>query len=140
MDAVSLVRRELNGSVPLIGFSGSPWTLFTYMIEGGSSKTFSRAKKLIYQDPGLAHQLLEKLADTVTEYLNATDKQWRPDRADIRYLGRSFIRLGLQGIFTAIYGTNRLRTDQRKRSQTCSIHPVQQGMQHPTGSPGRLGL
>jgi uroporphyrinogen decarboxylase len=71
MDAVSLVRRELHGSVPLIGFSGSPWTLFTYMIEGGSSKTFSRAKKLIYQDPALAHQLLEKLADTVIDYLNA---------------------------------------------------------------------
>lgn len=71
MDAVSLVRRELNGSVPLIGFSGSPWTLFTYMIEGGSSKTFSKAKKLIYQEPALAHALLEKLADTVTEYLNA---------------------------------------------------------------------
>jgi uroporphyrinogen decarboxylase len=71
MNAVALVRRELNGSVPLIGFSGSPWTLFTYMIEGGSSKTFSKAKKLIYQEPALAHTLLEKLADTVTEYLNA---------------------------------------------------------------------
>lgn len=71
MDAVALVRQELNSSVPLIGFSGSPWTLFTYMIEGGSSKTFSKAKKLIYQEPALAHKLLEKLADTVTEYLNA---------------------------------------------------------------------
>jgi len=71
MNAVALVRRELNGSVPLIGFSGSPWTLFTYMIEGGSSKTFSKAKKLIYQEPELAHMLLEKLADAVTEYLNA---------------------------------------------------------------------
>jgi uroporphyrinogen decarboxylase len=71
MNAVALVRQELKGSVPLIGFSGSPWTLFTYMIEGGSSKTFSKAKKLIYQEPALAHQLLEKLADTVIEYLNA---------------------------------------------------------------------
>jgi uroporphyrinogen decarboxylase len=71
MNAVALVRRELQGSVPLIGFSGSPWTLFTYMIEGGSSKTFSKAKKLIYQEPALAHQLLEKLADTVIDYLNA---------------------------------------------------------------------
>lgn len=71
MDAVSLTRRELGGKVPLIGFSGSPWTLATYMIEGGSSKTFSRAKKLLYQDPELAHQLLGKLADTVTDYLNA---------------------------------------------------------------------
>ena len=71
MDAISLTRRELDGKVPLIGFSGSPWTLATYMIEGGSSKTFSKAKKLIYQDPEIAHQLLEKLAATVTDYLNA---------------------------------------------------------------------
>jgi len=71
MNAVSMVHRELDGSVPLIGFSGSPWTLFTYMIEGGSSKTFSKSKKLIYQEPALAHLLLEKLAGTVTEYLNA---------------------------------------------------------------------
>lgn len=71
MDAISLTRRELAGKVPLIGFSGSPWTLATYMIEGGSSKTFSRAKKLLYQDPKLAHELLGKLADTVTDYLNA---------------------------------------------------------------------
>ena len=71
MDAISLTRRELDGKVPLIGFSGSPWTLATYMIEGGSSKTFSKAKKLIYQEPEMAHQLLEKLAATVTDYLNA---------------------------------------------------------------------
>lgn len=71
MDAVALTRRELGGKVPLIGFSGSPWTLATYMIEGGSSKTFSKAKKLIYQDPQMAHMLLEKLAGTVTDYLNA---------------------------------------------------------------------
>jgi len=71
MDAIALTRRELDGKVPLIGFSGSPWTLATYMIEGGSSKTFSKAKKLIYQDPKAAHQLLGKLAATVTDYLNA---------------------------------------------------------------------
>ena len=70
-DAVSLTRREIGGNVPLIGFSGSPWTLATYMIEGGSSKTFGKAKKLIYQDPAAAHLLLGKLADTVTDYLNA---------------------------------------------------------------------
>lgn len=71
MDAVKLVRGELAGRVPLIGFSGSPWTLATYMVEGGSSKTFGRIKALIYDQPGLAHQLLEKLADAVTDYLNA---------------------------------------------------------------------
>jgi uroporphyrinogen decarboxylase len=71
MDAVALTRRELDGKVPLIGFSGSPWTLATYMIEGGSSKTFGKAKRLIYDQPAVAHELLAKLADTVTDYLNA---------------------------------------------------------------------
>jgi uroporphyrinogen decarboxylase len=71
MNAISLTRRELDGKVPLIGFSGSPWTLATYMVEGGSSKTFGRTKKLIYQEPRMAHELLGKLANTVTDYLNA---------------------------------------------------------------------
>jgi uroporphyrinogen decarboxylase len=71
MDAIRLTRRELDGRLPLIGFSGSPWTLATYMIEGGSSKDFGLAKKLVYDQPGLAHRLLEKLADAVTDYLNA---------------------------------------------------------------------
>jgi len=70
MDAIRLTRRELDGRVPLIGFSGSPWTLATYMVEGGSSKSFSKIKKLIYDEPALAHILLEKLADSVTDYLN----------------------------------------------------------------------
>lgn len=71
MDAVRLIRRELDGRVPLIGFSGSPWTLATYMVEGGSSKNFSRVKGLIYDQPELAHLLLGKTADAVTQYLNA---------------------------------------------------------------------
>jgi uroporphyrinogen decarboxylase len=71
MEAIKLVRHELGGSVPLIGFSGSPWTLATYMVEGGASSSFSKAKRLIYDEPALAHLLLEKLAETVTEYLNA---------------------------------------------------------------------
>lgn len=71
LDAVRLIRRELNGSVPLIGFSGSPWTLATYMIEGGSSRDFVRTKRLLYNDPQLLHLLLNKLATSVTDYLNA---------------------------------------------------------------------
>ena len=71
MKAVSTIRSALNGRVPLIGFSGSPWTLATYMIEGGSSKDFRRAKAMIYDQPEVAHLLLDKLAQTVTEYLNA---------------------------------------------------------------------
>ncbi|MCW9013827.1 MAG: uroporphyrinogen decarboxylase [Gammaproteobacteria bacterium] len=71
MDAVRTIRRELNGSVPLIGFSGSPWTLATYMIEGGSSKTFSKSKTMLFNEPKLAHMLLGKIADSVVSYLNA---------------------------------------------------------------------
>ncbi|RRQ22071.1 uroporphyrinogen decarboxylase [Thiohalobacter thiocyanaticus] len=71
MDAVRLIRRELDGRVPLIGFSGSPWTLATYMVEGGTSKDFARIKGMMYDRPELAHQLLGKTADAVTLYLNA---------------------------------------------------------------------
>ncbi len=71
LDAVRLIRRELNGRVPLIGFSGSPWTLATYMIEGGSSRDFARTKALLYSQPELLHLLLARLADAVVNYLNA---------------------------------------------------------------------
>lgn len=70
-DAVSLIRKELNGQVPLIGFAGSPWTLATYMVEGGSSKSFSKIKALLFEDPASAHTLMNKLADSVAVYLNA---------------------------------------------------------------------
>ncbi|MBK9950590.1 MAG: uroporphyrinogen decarboxylase [Candidatus Competibacteraceae bacterium] len=71
MDAVRLIRRELAGRVPLIGFAGSPWTLATYMVEGGSSKDFICVKGLLYDQPKLLHQLLEVTARAVTAYLNA---------------------------------------------------------------------
>lgn len=71
LDAVKLIRRELNGRVPLIGFSGSPWTLATYMLEGGSSKDFRRSKTLMYNHPEVMHALLDKLVVSVIDYLNA---------------------------------------------------------------------
>lgn len=71
MDAVSTIRRELNGRVPLIGFSGSPWTLVTYMVEGGGAKNFSHTKGMMFDRPDLLHSLLAKTADSVTTYLNA---------------------------------------------------------------------
>lgn len=71
MDAVRLIRRELDGRVPLIGFAGSPWTLATYMVEGGSSKEFARIKGMLYAEPALLHRLLEILAEAVTRYLAA---------------------------------------------------------------------
>ena len=71
MDAVSLIRKELLGSVPLIGFSGSPWTLACYMVEGGGSDNFARVKSLALNEPKLMHQLLEVVTDSVIAYLTA---------------------------------------------------------------------
>ena len=71
MDAVRVIRRELDGRVPLIGFSGSPWTLATYMVEGATTKDFGKVKGMLFDAPDTLHLLLEKLADSVTQYLNA---------------------------------------------------------------------
>lgn len=71
MDAVRLIRRELHGRVPLIGFSGSPWTLACYMVEGHGSKDFATLKAMCWNDPSLAHQLLDTLARAVSAYLIA---------------------------------------------------------------------
>ena len=74
MNAVRQIRKDLQGEVPLIGFSGSPWTLATYMVEGGSSKAFTKIKKMMYSEPTVLHALLDKLADSVISYLNAQIK------------------------------------------------------------------
>lgn len=70
-DAVRLIRRELAGRAPLIGFAGSPWTLATYMVEGASSKDYARVKSMMYRDPAIMHRLLDINAQAVTVYLNA---------------------------------------------------------------------
>ncbi|CAG0896360.1 unnamed protein product [Darwinula stevensoni] len=70
-DAVSNIRKALNGRVPLIGFSGSPWTLATYMVEGKGGTDFLNTKKLAYARPELLHHILEVTAQTVIQYLNA---------------------------------------------------------------------
>jgi uroporphyrinogen decarboxylase len=71
MDAVALIRRELGGRIPLIGFAGSPWTVATYMVEGGGSKTFGQIKRMMYEAPRELHRLLELLAKATVLYLNA---------------------------------------------------------------------
>jgi uroporphyrinogen decarboxylase len=71
LSAVQLARRELSGRVPLIGFAGGPWTLMSYMIEGGGSKSFTFAKRLLVEDPSRAHALLGRLASAVGEFLAA---------------------------------------------------------------------
>ncbi len=68
-DAIKLIKRELNGRVPLIGFAGAPWTLLCYMVQGKGSKTFDEAKAFCYTQPELAHQLLQMITDTTIAYL-----------------------------------------------------------------------
>jgi len=71
MDAIRMTRRELDGRVPLIGFSGSPWTLFAYMVEGSGSKAFRHPKEMVYANPELARHLLDRITEAVTGYLLA---------------------------------------------------------------------
>lgn len=71
MDAIRLIKKELNGRVPLIGFAGAPWTILCYMVQGKGSKTFDEAKAFCYTQPELAHQLLQMITDTTIAYLSA---------------------------------------------------------------------
>lgn len=68
-DAIKITKRELNGRVPLIGFSGAPWTLLSYMVEGNGSKTFSKARHMLYTQPEVAHTMLQKLTDSIINYI-----------------------------------------------------------------------
>jgi uroporphyrinogen decarboxylase len=71
LEGLRLTRRALAGRVPLIGFAGAPWTLMSYMIEGGGSKSFSMAKRLLVEDPESAHALLDRLASAAGQFLTA---------------------------------------------------------------------
>lgn len=69
-DAIKVIQERLNGRIPLIGFAGAPFTVMSYLVEGGSSKNFKLTKLLIHNEPELAHQLLSKIADVTVAYLN----------------------------------------------------------------------
>ncbi|MDF2157605.1 uroporphyrinogen decarboxylase [Algoriphagus sp. CAU 1675] len=71
IDAIKITKKELNGRVPLIGFAGAPWTIFAYMVEGSGSKTFSKARAMLYTEPVLSHQLLQMITDSTINYLKA---------------------------------------------------------------------
>lgn len=74
LEAIKLTNQELDGRVPLIGFAGAPWTIFCYMIEGQGSKTFSKSRKMLYQNPTLAHELLTRITNVTIHYLKAQVK------------------------------------------------------------------
>ncbi len=69
LDAISLTKKTLQGAVPLIGFAGAPWTIFSYMVEGHGSKTFSKSRRMLYTDPMASHQLLSKITESTINYL-----------------------------------------------------------------------
>lgn len=71
IDAILIAKRALNGRVPLIGFAGAPWTIFAYMIEGSGSKTFSKARAMLYTQPRLSHHLLQMITESTINYLKA---------------------------------------------------------------------
>jgi uroporphyrinogen decarboxylase len=71
LEAIKITKKELAGRVPIIGFAGAPWTIFSYMIEGSGSKTFSKAKKMLYTNPLLSHKLLDMITQTTISYLKA---------------------------------------------------------------------
>ncbi|AFL82897.1 uroporphyrinogen decarboxylase [Belliella baltica DSM 15883] len=71
IEAIRITKKALNGRVPLIGFAGAPWTIFAYMIEGSGSKTFSKARAMLYKEPVLSHQLLQMITDSTINYLKA---------------------------------------------------------------------
>lgn len=73
-EAIKITKKELNGRVPLIGFAGAPWTIFCYMIEGQGSKTFSNARKMLYENPELSHKLLDKITTLTISYLKGQIK------------------------------------------------------------------
>ncbi len=71
LEAIKITNKELGGRVPLIGFAGAPWTIFCYMIEGQGSKTFSESRKMLYTNPTLAHDLLQRITNVTISYLKA---------------------------------------------------------------------
>lgn len=70
IEAIKITKKELAGRVPVIGFAGAPWTIFSYMVEGGGSKTFSKARRMLYQQPELSHKLLDMITQSTISYLN----------------------------------------------------------------------
>jgi uroporphyrinogen decarboxylase len=74
LEAIKLTNQALNGRVPLIGFAGAPWTIFCYMIEGHGSKTFSESRKMLYTNPILAHNLMDRITKVTIKYLQAQIK------------------------------------------------------------------
>ena len=127
MNAVRTIRRELNGSVPLIGFSGSPWTLATYMVEGGGSKDHARVKAMAYDQPELMHKLLSLLADAVADYLCAQiDAGAQAVQIFDTWGGSVECAAGLQDVLAQVHAADRFAPARRGGWTSCAGHRLYQ--------------
>ena len=126
-EAVRVIRRELNNRVPLIGFSGSPFTLACYMVEGGSSKDFATIKKMMYSRPDLLHRILDVNARAVTAYLNAQIQAGAQAVQIFDTWGGALGRRLLRGIQPEVHEADRRRAHPRKRRREGPGHPLHQG-------------
>jgi len=130
-DAVTSIRKALDGQVPLIGFSGSPFTLACYMVEGGSSKEFRTIKAMMYSRPDLLHKILDTNAQAVTAYLNA--------QIDA---GAQAVQIfdtwgGVLSDAAFIHPSNRSRTQTRKRRPPCACYRICERRRLMAGKHGR---
>ena len=137
MDAVRSIRRALDGSVPLIGFSGSPYTLACYMVEGGGSDDYRHIKTMLYSRPDLLHRILEVNTRAVIDYLNAQIEAGAQAVMIFDSWGGSLTPHAYQRILARLHGAHRRRPDQGTRRPPRPQHHLHQGRRQLAGSHGR---
>ena len=122
LDALSLTKKELNGRVPLIGFAGAPWTILCYMVEGKGSKTWDKAKQFAYTEPGLVHQLLQKITTYYHRLPESTGESRCRYRAGLRQLGGITLPRRFPQLCAALPPA-----DRRCAERPCAGDPLSQG-------------
>ncbi len=127
IDAVALIRRELGGRIPLIGFAGSPWTVATYMVEGGGSKTFGLIKRMMYESPRDLHRLLRVARPSNHSVPQRTNSRRSTGGDAVRYLGRSADAGAVRRILPALHGRDRRRLDARGGRPPRTEYRIHQG-------------
>jgi len=116
MDAIDMTREKLNNEVPLIGFAGSPWTIFCYAVEGKGSKSFDKAKGFCFTEPAAAHALLQKNHRYYHFIFKRKSKTRCQRRSNFRLLGRNVVTNRLSGIFMVLHEPNRRSSCSRNQS------------------------
>ena len=133
MDAVRTIRRELNGRVPLIGFAGSPWTVGTYMVEGGGSKNFEHIKGMLYGAPQELHRLLDVITRATIAYLNGQIAAGAQAVMVFDTWGGALTPGRLPRVLAALHAADRRRRDARSRRAPRAGHPLHQGRRRLAG-------